>query len=403
MNPSSRFPGNAPGNPADADVARDARVHVTDWGGMLRIDLNMLGSVFGREPVDGWTEWSLRQNRRLCDFMAAEVAKHGGTFSSVAEWTVAVNQHYGLQDMREVRVARFADGFRSAITTLPWGNPASPQSVSIQAVAYVPKDSRDHFALRAWQPKCIYDCAFLGLAPAVTVETGSVKLLYIAGVVAWDQAIKPLAGDDPRAQVRIVLQKIQAVCVEAGGSPGDVVRLRPFTASKTVAQIVREECTRLWTDQGHPAPVLLVAEETTFWGAPALHTEIQAMAVIGGAQDEIPIAGITGGATRIRRTTTPQWTMFHISELRAPAATALSAEAGAIGRQVARVMQELSLAPGDVSLAMAYGSSAEVLTQLAAILGDQLEAAALHLVQAPSMPELAGGTVKLELTARKLK
>ena len=228
---------------AGLEVSRDARVHVTDFGAVSRIDLNMLGANLGAEPAGGWGEWSREQNRRLCDFMAATMAKHGGGFDSIAEWTVAVNAHYGLQDMREVRTARFDGGFRSAITTLPWGHPTSPKSVSIQAVAYVPKEKGAHFAMRAWQPAALYDCAFLGLAPAVVVETGSVKLIYLSGVVAWDKAIQPLAGDDPRAQVRIVLQKIQEVMVEAGGTPADVVRLRPFTASREVAQLL---C------QGHP-------------------------------------------------------------------------------------------------------------------------------------------------------
>jgi enamine deaminase RidA (YjgF/YER057c/UK114 family) len=338
--------------------------------------------------------------------MAAAVAKHGGSFDSIAEWTVAVNARYGLQDMREVRTARFGRGFRSAITTLPWGHPTSPKSVSIQAVAYVPKIQGVHFAVRAWQPAALYDCAFLGLSPAVIVEIGPVKLIYLAGVVAWDKAIQPLAGNDPRAQVRIVLQKIQEVLVEAGGTPADVVRLRPFTANAAVAQMVREECTALWTSRGLPPPVLLIAEETSFWGAPSLYTEIQAMGVVGGAgcpigQDECTVAGITSDLTRIRRTTTPDWDMYHVSELRAAAGA--KDEAEDIAGRVGRVMSALALGPGDVCLAVGYVSSAGVMARLASGLRDRFDPSALHLVHCPPMPELNGGTVKLELTARKLK
>ena len=391
---------------AGLDVSKDARVHVTDFGAVSRIDLNMLGADLGAEPAGGREEWSREQNRRLCDFMAAAMAKLGGSFDSIAEWTVAVNARYGLQDMREVRTARFGGGFRSAITTLPWGHPTSPKSVSIQAVAYVPKHKGVHFAVRAWQPASLYDCAFLGLSPAVIVEVGPVKLIYLSGVVAWDKAIKPLAGDDPRAQVRIVLQKIQEVMGEAGGTPADVVRLRPFTASVAVAQLVREECARLWTGRGFPSPALLVAEKTSFWGAPSLYTEIQAMGVVGGAgchigQDECTVAGITSDITRIRRTTAPDWEMYHVSELRAAAGA--KDEAGDIARRVGRVMSALTLEPGDVCLAVGYVSSAEVMARLASGLRDRIDPSALHLVHCPPMPELNGGTVKLELTARKMK
>jgi enamine deaminase RidA (YjgF/YER057c/UK114 family) len=393
---------------AELEVSKDARVHVTDYGPVSRIDLNMLGAELGAEPAGGWGEWERAQNRRLCDFMAAGMTKHGGSFDSIAEWTVAVNARYDLQDMRNVRTARFGGNFRSAITTLPWGNPASAKSVSIQTVGYVQKDKGAHFAQKAWQPDCLYDCSFLGLSPAVVVETGPVKLIYLSGVVAWDKAIKPLAGDDPRAQVRIVLQKIQEVFVEAGGTPADVVRLRPFTASKLVAQMVREECDRLWTGQGYPAPTLLVAEESSFWDAPSLYTEIQVMGIVGGAgcrigQEECTIRGITRETTRIRRTTTPLWDMFHVSDLRASAVTGSEDEAVAVGLQVTRTMKELNLAPDDVSLAVVYASSAQVMDRLSASLRAQINPYALHLVHCPPMAELNGGTVKVELTARKLK
>jgi len=48
-------------------------------------------------------------------------------------------------------------------------------------------------------------------------------------------------------------------------------------------------------------------------------------------------------------------------------------------------------------------SSADRLTALEAELGRHFAAAAVHLVHCPVMPELGGRTVKLELTARKLK
>ena len=394
--------------PSKLDVASDARIHATDWGDFTRIDLNMLGAPLGAKPVGGWVAWSHEQNRRLCAYMAAELAKRGGSFDSIAEWTVAVNRHYDLQDMRNVRTGRWSRGFGSAITTLPWANPASTRSVTIQTVAYVPKHAQAPFALKTWQPECLYNCDFLGLAPAVVAEVGGARMIYLSGVVAWDKAIKPLAGDDPRAQVRLVLRKIQEVFEEAGGSPADVVRLRPFTATPAVARLIREECVNLWTKQGHPAPVLLMAEESSFWGAPSLFTEIQVMGIVGRAgksvgQEESRIAGLTDEATRVRCTRTPHWDMVHIGELRAPLGTSEEEEAVAVGRQVSLVLRELALAPADVCLAVAYVSSSRVLARLEAVLGDILGATALHLVHSPAMPELSGRTVKLELTARKLK
>jgi hypothetical protein len=233
-------------------------------------------------------------------------------------------------------------------------------------------------------------------------------MIYLSGVVAWDKAIQPLAGDDPRAQVRLVLRKIQEVFVEAGGSPADVVRLRPFTSTPAVARLIREECVNLWTKQGHPAPVLLMAEESSFWGAPSLFTEIQVMGIVGPAgkpvgQEEVPIAGMVDEATRVRRTRTPHWDMVHIGELRAPAGTSEDFEALAVSRQVSQVLRDLDLAPADVCLTVAYVSSLPVLSRLDELLRDQLAPNALHPVHCPSLPELAGRTVKLELTARKLK
>ena len=385
-------------------VSKGARVHVTDLGPVLRIDLNMFGADLGSEPAVGRKAWSHEQNRRLCDAMTAEMERHGGNFNSLAEWTVAVNRHYDLQDMRNVRTARWSDGFGSAITTLPWAHPTSPKSVSIQTVGYVPKDPGTHFRMRAWQPACLYDCSFLGLATASVVEIGEINLVYLSGVVAWDQAIQPLAGDNPRAQVRIVLQKIQEVFWEAGGTPADVVRLRPFTASPEVARLLREECTRLTTEQGGPEPTLLIAEESSFWGAPALYTEIQVMGVVGRngcaiGQEECLLPGITSATTRIRRTTTPIGTMLHAADLRAPTGTDPKAEATVISDQVAQVLRAFGLMAANVCLAMIYASSPQSIVELMAALRGQIDPAALHFVFCPPMPELNGGTVKLELTA----
>lgn len=380
------------------------RVHVTDLGPALRIDLTGLAPGLPPGPANGWEAWAHTQNRRLCDTLATEMKRHGGGFDSLAEWSVAVNRHYDLQDMRKVRTARWREGFGSAITTLPWAHPASAKSVSIQATGYVPKDAGGHFGMRAWQPACLYDCSFLGLAPSTVVELGDASLVYLSGVVAWDQAIQPLAGDDPRAQVRLVLRKIQDVMVEAGGTPADVVRLRPFTTSNDVAQILREECARLAVEQGCPEPTLLLAEECSIWDASSLFTEIQAMGVVGRPgggpmQKDCRIPGITNDTTRIRRTTTSAGTLFSVADLRAPAGTAPGANADAVGEQVRRVMHTLGLAPADVCLAMAYVSSATARARLEAVLGAYLDPAALHLVHCPPMPELGGGTIKLELTA----
>lgn len=390
------------------DVARDARIHVTDWGDFWRVDVNDLGARLGKEPTGGWAPWAQRQNGRVCDHLAASLARQGGSFDSLAEWTVAVNRHYDLAHMRQTRLARWRDGFRSAITTLPWAHPESDRSVNLQVVGYAPKPGRAPVTLRAWRPQRLYDCEFLGLAPAVVVDTGAARMIYLAGVVAWDRAIQPLAGDDPRAQVRLVLQMIQDVMVEAGGTPADVVRLRPFAASPAVARLIREACDELWTKRGHPAPVITMAEESSFWGAPGLFTEIQAMGIVGGAGSRVlqesPPSPVPGDAAlAIRVTRTPRFNVCHVGEIRTPPGTPPDREADAIGAQVSRIMDALGLAATDVCLAYAYVSSATVRERLVRVLGAILSPDALHLVHSPTMPELAGGNVKLELTARRLK
>lgn len=386
------------------NVLADARVHVTDFGPVWRVDLNMLGATLDSVPADHPAAWEHEQNGRLCDAMSAAMAKHGGSFDSIAEWTVAVNRHYDLQDMRNVRTARWRSGGGSAITTLPWAHPASPQSVSIQTVGYVPKDSGAHVRLRAWQPECLYDGSFLGLATASVVEIGDLRLIYLAGVVAWDKAIQPLAGDDPRAQMRLVLQMIHDVFREAGGSPADVVRLRPFTASPAIAQMLREESARLAAEQRCPEPTLLIAEDSSFWAAPSLFTEIQVMGIVGRngcavGQEDGHIPGVTSATTRIRRTTTPMGSMIHVADLRAPAGTDPKAEMAVVVGQVARVMSEFGLNAANVCLALVYASSLSIIAELTAALRGQIDRAAWHVVYCPPMPELAGGTLKLELTA----
>lgn len=388
----------------DLNVAADARVHVTDLGPVRRIDLNMLWADLGSVPAGDATAWSQAQNLRLCDAMDAEMKRHGGGFDSIAEWTVAVNRHYDLRDMRRVRTARWRPGFGSAITTLPWAHPTSSKSVSIQTVGYVPRDAALHFQVRAWQPQCLYDASFLGLATATVVEIDTVSLIHLSGVVTWDQAIQPLAGDDPRAQMRLVLQMIQNVFREAGGTPADVVRLRPFTASPEVAWMLREESTRLAGELGCPEPTLLMAEQSSFWDAPSLFTEIQVMGVVGRnggkvAQENCVVAGVTNATTQVRRTITPIGTMWHVADLRAPAGWNAAHEAEAVAKQVGRVMAAFGLRATDVCLGVVYASSRSSIAALSAALRKLVDPAALHVVFCPPMPELDGGTLKVELTA----
>lgn len=390
------------------DVTRDAKIHVTDWGDFWRVDVNGLGARLSEAPPEGWTDWARRQNERICEQLDASLAAHGGNFDAVAEWTVAVNQHYDLTHMRRTRLARWRGDYRAAITTLPWANAASARSVNIQATGYVSKPRAAPVTLRAWRPRCLYDCEFLGLAPAVEVNTGAARMIYVAGVVAWDQAIQPLASDNSRAQVRLVLQMIQDVLVEAGGTPADVARLRPFAASPEVARLIREESDQLWTQRGHPAPVIMMAEESSIWNSPGLFTEIQVMGIVGGGHNPVtqesllsPTPGDTALAIRVTRTA--RFEVFHIAEVRAPVGTPPEREAAEVGAQVDGLLAALGLAATDVCLAFGYVSSAAVLAALAVELGRRLAPAAVHLVHAPEMTELGGRTVKLELTARKLK
>ena len=389
------------------DVARQATEHVTDFGDVLRIDLNQLGAPVPQTPADQEREaWALAQNEALCAHMETVARRHAGDFRSFVEWTVLNGTSYDGSSMRTVRRRMFGDGYRASITTLGWFR-CDRYSARIQCVGYVPKaGAAGRFRQEIWRPAALYDTEFMGLAPATVTTFDGAKQIFLSGVVAWDDDIRPLQTDDPRRQVRMVLERIGAVFEEAHGSRHDVLRLRPFAHSPQIAAIIRDEAGRFWA--GGPAPAIMLAESQSFGTPPQLYTEIQAMGVVpdrGGTvtQDEItlPAGGDRQTALRVRRAATRRWALAEVAEIRSEPGTA-AAQCDMICAQAQAALQALAALGTDVCLAFCYVSGEAVARELPAALQRVVAPQSIHLVPTPPMAELDGGEVKLQMTVRTL-
>ena len=396
------------------DVRSVAQVHVTDWSGVTRIDLNQVGARVPNELLSGagaeWEaarkRWGEEQNDAICDLMTEVAGRYGGGFDSYVEWTATYGALYDGNDMRVKRRDRFTDPYRAAITTLGWVDTRQPWGTRIQATAYVPNDSSVPFTRELWRPKALYDTEFMALAPAVVVGFGGVRFLYVSGVVAWDENINPLYSDDPVRQIRHVLETIVAVFEEAGGTRADVVRLRPFTHSPKTARIIRDQVASMW--RGVAPPSLLIADDINFGNPPKLHTEIQVMGVVAGSH--VPTHGVidppslVGGdrSLTIRTTRARDWELVHISEVRATPHGNVHREGADVVARLAACMEQAGIIKNDVVLAMVYCSSDAVAEAFRKEAVSVLPDSAIHLIPSRPMRELDGTHIKVELTARRL-
>ncbi len=390
------------------DVCEFVRVHTTDWGDVVRVDLNQLGarlpSGLDEEASAAWSE---AQIEALCDTMEEAAGRVGGDFRSFAEWTVLHNRLYDGTRMRDMRRERFGEVYRAAITTLGWAHPEARFSTRIQAVAYVPKNPDVDFEQALWKPEVHYETESMALSPTTISRFGGARQIYISGVVAWDDEINPVLTDDPRAQVRYVLRRIQDIFEEAGGSLADVVRLRPFAHDTEIAAIIREEIRQVW--KGYPRPAVMMSDSRSFGNPPKLYTEIQVMGVLPDGdrmvtQDEpdLPDPLGDGGATVIRSSRVQDWELVHIGELRAPKGADPEAEPEQVVDRIEGALSHASLSRDDVCLAFAYASSPDAARAFGAAAGRVLHPDAVHVLPCPPMPELGGRQLKVELTARRL-
>lgn len=389
------------------DVRSQLKVRTTDWGEVLRLDVNQLGAQVPDDlPEQDRQAWAAAQNASMCQTLAELAATHGGEFSSFAEWTVTTGALYDGGDMRTRRKERFNHGYRAAITTLPWLDPANRWGGRLQATAYIPKTIDASFSQSLWQPKALYDTEFMALAPAVVTNLTNARLLYISGVVAWDRDIKPLFAADPRRQIRHVLEVLGAIIEEAGGTLSDIVRLRPFAHSPEIAAIIREEVLDLW--RGQIPPTLLVADGVDFGNPPQLHTEIQVMGLLANdAQKvihrQIEPVGITGAdaALVIRTSRTRDFELLQAGEIRSQSNIAPDKEAVHVLQTMVAVLNLANFFPQEICLALVYAGSARVAELFGKLAGNVFPREAIHIVPCKPMREMGKRQLKVELTARR--
>ena len=383
------------------------RVKQTNLGEVVRVDVNQLGACLrrGRGPGDVPKGWSEAQNEAICQTLDEVAREHGGDFRSFGEWTVVHGAGYDLADMRVKRLGRFGGTYRAAITTLPWIDPESRWSARVQATAYIPKGTGADFEQAAIWPEAIYDNGFLGLAPAVISRFGGARTVYLSGVVAWTDEIELLFVDDARAQIRHVLEMIEAVFRELGGSREDVVRLRPFMLNPEVARIVREEVARFWA--GCAPPTLLVADGVDFWGMQGLFTEIQVMGMLGdgdlsAVHEQCPCR--TAGSDEalvVRRARSGRRELVQAGEIRGRAGTGPEQEALQAVEAIGEVMAQLALRPENVCSLIVYAGSTAAAQYFKASIAEILALETLHVVPGLSMGEMCSGQLKVELTAER--
>lgn len=401
----------------------------TKLGDVVRLDIANLGARVppgvqagsdagppGRAPDDeAGRRWAQAQNAAICAELAAISAQAGGDFSSLAEWTVLYARGlYDGADMRAARQARFAPGYRAAITTLAALDPARGWGVRINGVAYVGR-APGALTLRVWQPQALYPTEHMTLAPAVIAEFGGVRQIFFSGLVAWDGDLQPMLADKPRRQIRYVLELLEACLREQGGSRASVVRLRPFTQSADVGHLIRAEVAEFWRHD--PPPTVCLFDRTSFGTPPQLHMELQAFAAVPNTPDgpcavapAVARADAASGAvqhlgpgerpvTTLSRRSLGALEMASIGEIR-PAAGAAGPD-----RQAASAVERLRS-----GVAAAGMEIAEVRSLVAFVTSDAVERtlrvrlraatdAALHVVPVAPFPDLGDDALKLEAFA----
>ena len=118
------------------------------------------------------------------------------------------------------------------------------------------------------------------------VVQGDGRIVYLKGQVALDQDGHIVGQDDMRAQVRKVLENIQAVLDHVGGQMGDIVSLTQYVTDIRAfmeAGKVRQEFF------APPFPVTTTVEVSSLYD-PRLLVEITAIAEIPRARFKPPVS-----------------------------------------------------------------------------------------------------------------
>ncbi|NLF32170.1 MAG: hypothetical protein GX591_14945 [Planctomycetes bacterium] len=368
------------------DVRRDMKVKVTPLAGVRRVDVNQLGAAVPeplrdrQAPAEDRKAWAARHDEALLDALDDDAAAHGGDFNSFAEWTTMCGVLYDFKDINARRRDRFSAAYRAAISTVFGLAPEAGLGALIQATAYVP-DPGVRFAMAAWQPEALYDTASMALAPAVTVRFGGAAQVYLSGVMDWDADRRQLHGDDPRAQIRSVLERIIRCFEQAGGSAQDVVRLRPVVPTADCLAILAEEVAGLW--RGALPPVVLPIA-----GLPmpaGQYAEIQAYGIVGdgGAAVEHRALGDAARAAAARD--------FELIQAGPFAGSA----ADAAGR-LRRLLAERDIPAAQVANVMLFARSDEHARAFTTALAPRVDPASVHAVRARAENPLGGGDVLAE-------
>jgi 2-iminobutanoate/2-iminopropanoate deaminase len=115
------------------------------------------------------------------------------------------------------------------------------------------------------------------LSQGLVVQAGT-PLLFMSGLTAYDADGTPVGVGDAGAQARAILTAISELCREAGGTPGDVVKLTVFLVDMGDAPDVARARAEFFPDPPFPASSMV---EVSRLASPDQLVEIEAVAAIG--------------------------------------------------------------------------------------------------------------------------
>lgn len=301
-----------------------AGTRVTRLGSVIRLDVNNVGanmpSRFSRfrdrdeaPDAEEKEQWISMENEALIAGLSSTAERHGGGFRSFAEWTVTdhwFHMHFGTGEggIRERRAKAFGPGYRAAISSLNWLNPDCSESGRLQATAFIPVDAAS-FSQRAWRPSAMADYEAFVVAPAVLTDWDGVRHVHIAGILGVDPDFNVVAKGNPEAQIRHVLETIRSVAREAGGTPSDVIRLRPFVNNAAMACTTQRLIDELWEDETPPAAI--IADDMRFSADSPFYIECQAAVLIGAEHKVLH----RNGRLVVRESRSGEWRMLEAGEI----------------------------------------------------------------------------------------
>ncbi|MBI3948950.1 MAG: RidA family protein [Acidobacteria bacterium] len=112
------------------------------------------------------------------------------------------------------------------------------------------------------------------------IKTGAGQLVFIAGQVAWDANQQIVGREDFARQFDQALANVLTVLKEAGGQPGQLVKLTIFVTDKEAYQRQQKEIGQAYRQRmGKHFPAMTLVEIKSLLEAGAM-IEIEAMAVI---------------------------------------------------------------------------------------------------------------------------